>query len=447
MSDSAIEWLDEQAVTLPARYAETRDCEVWKGWQGSLRVALNEIGRLVPLRIAKDYPKLPDWATVMEKKGAVEEDGQSSAPVKAEQSSTPFSDSRVAKYEPQEPSLSSNKDQRMASPPRVPPPLPVVSTYERRTGDQRGRSRSHSPLRQPPPKATVSPAAARFETPRSGQPPAQNGNFNRTSPVAYANGSYGDRGDERWRDGPSGQRARDASPFAPAPAGYERGGGGSIAERSPIIRDHRPPPQYGGYDRDQFRPRTRSPEFSRGLVNPPRGYSPPRDRGRREEPHGLRYPPSSFNHRPPSPPRVYNNGPPPPQLHPHQRPTSPPLSASETTSLLISLNSRIALLDAQHARMTIVFREPEDWSLAIASLARGLLEEQAGLESARRKRGDGEEKVREWEDVLERNGCGVEERRGFVLEVLDVLDGTVMPELEVSGWLSGPLELELTTKL
>ena len=113
-----------------------------------------------------------------------------------------------------------------------------------------------------------------------------------------------------------------------------------------------------------------------------------------------------------------------------------PTTIAGMTRLVVDLKAHEILLDEQHARLSTVLRDPADWSLAVDHLGRSMLREQQALENARRVRVTAEDEVGEWEAVLQRNDVGIEERRGFVLDVLDVLDESVMGKGEVSRYIS-----------
>ena len=52
-----------------------------------------------------------------------------------------------------------------------------------------------------------------------------------------------------------------------------------------------------------------------------------------------------------------------------------PTSIAGMTRLVIDLKAHEILLDEQHARLTIVLRDPADWSLAVEHLGRSMLRE------------------------------------------------------------------------
>lgn len=193
-------------------------------------------------------------------------------------------------------------------------------------------------------------------------------------------------------------------------------------------------------------------QFPKGPGNRARvrGTSPGRGNSNRAPP----YPPPGKSGRPPLPPQgnVFALPPPKPAVEPplpstsahpppSVAPTDPsvpmlndpiPTSIAEMARLIVELKATATLLDAQHSRLTIVARDPADWSLAIASLAKSIVAEQETLEEIRRGRAKAEDGVHEWEGVLQRNDVGIEERRGFVLDVLDMLDAGVLDQRPVS---------------
>ncbi|CED83597.1 Zn(2)-C6 fungal-type DNA-binding domain [Phaffia rhodozyma] len=108
-----------------------------------------------------------------------------------------------------------------------------------------------------------------------------------------------------------------------------------------------------------------------------------------------------------------------------------PTNVADMSRLILDLTAENAHLDAQHARLTIVTKDPADWSLALAHLAKSILSEQEVLEDIRRARAKEEDQVIDWENVLQRNNVGIEERRSFVLDVLDVLDASVLNDTQI----------------
>lgn len=335
LSEEAIEWLDEKPVTLPSRYAESRDCEVWKGWQGSLVVATNEVGRLVPSRVIDLFPSLPMWAKqrVDERDPTAQEEGEDDSALDDGSYDDYGPDSRLNKRK---------------------------SSFTSSDGGSRSA------------KFPFQPSLA--ETGRELTPSEK---FLLTH--------------EQFPKGPGNRLHRGPSP-------------GKVAGDKPA-----PYPQPGKSGRPPLPPQT-----SLFALPPPKPAAVPSS-----QPNASSYSRPDEIVRPtvPSNPLL----------------TEPiPTSIGEMARLIVDLKGESNLLDAQHSRMTIVARDPADWSLAIAHLTKSMMSEQEALEDVRRNRAKGEDTVKSWEGVLQRNDVGIEERRGFVLDVLDMLDSGVLGQKQVS---------------
>ena len=446
----AIQWLDDQPVTLPTRYAEGRDCEVWKGWQGSLKVARNEVGRLVPSSVVGLFKGLPRWATTKaEERGPEEHE-----PTAEELAEDDDDDIEIVPHSGHGdrthggPGGPVERPGRDSLPHQHPSPAVAVaasSAYSSSIGassapyypaaaSSRGRSVSATPSADPLHGAAAPPQkryedmtpSERFLLTYEGFGP---GPGNKAAAAAAA-GGVADGGDRKRR-----RRSRDHLPPVPvstltgqpypvaahvSPSGS--GGGGQYLHQ-PSIPAHGP----AGYHSEI----SHSPEVRAASV----AAAAP-----------AFHTPSSFASGLPAHVATSSNG----GGH-HQAgggeddPANLPTTVAEMARLILDLQADNTYLDAQHSRLTIVTREPADWSLALAALAKSILREQEALETARRQRAKAEDAVADWENVLQRNNVGIEERRGFVLDVLDVLDAAVMEDTSVRSSL--PLSFAHLIKL
>lgn len=434
--DEAIQWLDDQPVTLPTRYAEGRDCEVWKGWQGSLKVARNEVGRLVPASVAKLFKGLPKWATSQSK-----EHEPAAPPTEEELAEEPVEEivphsghgSRTHGAPATEPSPASGRQ-----------PLPPQKAA--------AQANFHAT-----PSAEASIPQPAFPPPAGGAPQFSmtRGRSISATPSADANATP----QKRYEDmTPSERFLLTYEGFGPGPGNKPVGapptGPASDRKRRRKSRDHLPPVPVS----------TLTGEHHAAVHQPPPHLAPaapsPHAHGLSPAPGA----PTSHHHHHPrmsySPdvrtshasldaavtPSTFASGLPasvtPNNAHAHPPAVGDealPTTIADMARLILELQADNTYLDAQHSRLTIVTREPADWSLALAALAKSILKEQEALENARRQRVKAEDQVVDWENVLQRNNVGIEERRGFVLDVLDVLDASAMddPSVRVACRFSG----------
>jgi hypothetical protein len=440
----AIQWLDDQPVTLPTRYAEGRDCEVWKGWQGSLKVARNEVGRLVPSSVAGLFKGLPRWATTKaEERGPEEHE-----PTEEELAEDEDDDIEIVPHSghgdrthggPGGPVTRPGRDSlphqqvSTASPSAYPTSVAPTAPHYPAAVAARGRSVSATPSADPSHGAPAVPQkryedmtpSERFLLTYEGFGP---GPGNKATAIAPSGGPT-EGGDRKRR-----RRSRDhlppvpvstltGQPYPMAPAAaIQTSPGSDHYPHRPSVPPHGP----AGYHADI----SASPEVRAASVAAPAHFSGP---------------PSSFASGLPVHVASSSNG------AGHHQPgaggdedSALPTSIAEMARLILDLQADNTYLDAQHSRLTIVTREPADWSLALAALAKSILREQEALETARRQRAKAEDAVADWENVLQRNNVGIEERRGFVLDVLDVLDASVMEDTSVRVGLSEPKPAWLT---
>lgn len=451
----AIQWLDDQPVTLPTRYAEGRDCEVWKGWQGSLKLATNEVGRLVPPSVASLFPGLPAWATQTQ-----EERGTDEVMLDKPSDEDVVEDELIEDVVPHaghgdrlhgassissqaSPALSAAGVRASLTPAPIglPPNLalnatPSLASMELKPIFPSPAAQSVVPaVRAPSATPSVEVAAAppqkRYEDmtpserflltyqgfgPGPGNKPLNGGT------TGAPTGPKGSDGGDRKRR----RKSRDHLPPVPVstltglPAHVPIGPtalSGSAGSMSPVAQTtalHHSPA--GGFP---------PPPHSYGIPPPPPTLTPT------PAPALTQSTPTPSTFASGLPVSVTPNG---------LLPDDPkdegesllPTSIAEMARLILDLQADNAHLDAQHSRLTVVTREPADWSLALAALAKAILKEQEALEGARRQRAKAEDQVVDWENVLQRNNVGIEERRGFVLDVLDVLDASALEDTSVS---------------
>lgn len=477
----AIKWLDDKPVTLPTRYAATRDCEVWKGWQGSLKVALNEVGKLVPSSVADAFPSLPEWAktrTSPEEIGRNEGRQDDEMTDEGSEDIIPHSGHGEKEHPPD--GMSSDPSQATLAPSStsLPPPTSPVSHSNANGGGSPAKNLQTSPQSSVPPTNppsapppaqqpqletepynpyqpgqaafTPTPFPATFIPPTGGlpyysptAPTAQPSLWNRPAPAPYDFPMAPPHADVRQVPQPPGRQSSvpESSPppsnrpidltaserflinyeqFPPGPGNKLAGGKVKRAvspKRRPSVVAAAPYPPTGAPGRPTFPP-----------VVPPGLYElPPIAPAAAAK--GPSYPLStprstSSTHAPlPTLPPVASRAPAEPVL---------PTNIADMSRMILDLTADNTHLDAQHARLTLVAKDPADWSLALAQLAKSILREQEVLEAARLARAKEEDQVIDWENVLQRNHVGIEERRSFVLDVLDVLDASVLNETQVS---------------